>query len=195
MNSIKVRLRRKKIDYRDYLLMKYAKFGIKGEQGITLIEVSLALALIAAILVSLTNVLNISLKNWEFSGRRNELTQNGRVAMDRIISDLRYAVSISEFNEGVLQFDTRYLENEDDSIEVIRYDKKSDSNLYRSVDAGSPAVIADWVDSFNITLRDANGQSVALASQAAFAEISLVLISGNDTFTLTSSAHMRNYSP
>lgn len=165
------------------------------QKGITLIEVSLALALIAAILVSLTNVLNVSLKNWEFSGRRNELIQNARVAMDRIISDLRYAVSISDFNGGVLQFDTRYLENEDDSVEVVRY-YKSDSNLYRSVDdQPDPPVIADWVDSFDITLRDANGQSVASAAQAAFAEISLILVNGNDTFTLTSCAHMRNYSP
>ncbi|MDD5449297.1 MAG: prepilin-type N-terminal cleavage/methylation domain-containing protein [Candidatus Omnitrophica bacterium] len=169
--------------------------GLKTRNGITLIEVSLALALISVILLALTNILGISLKNWELSGKRNELIQNGRVAMERITSDLRYAVSITTFTDDVLEFKTRYLENEDDSVEVIKY-YKSGSNLYRQVDdQKDPPVIADWIESFRITLRDSNGQAVAQAAQAAFTEVNLVMSDGKESFTLTSCANMRTYNP
>ena len=164
-----------------------------NKKGVTLIELVLALALIAIILISLTSIFNISLKAWSASGKKTELVQNARIAMERMMSDLRYAVSISQFSDNVLEFDTRYLVNEDDSIETITY-YKSGASLYRAVDNQSNApAIAEYINTFDIILRDADGQSVASASEAASAEVALVLSNENYTFSIVSSAHMRSY--
>ncbi|MBL7170470.1 MAG: prepilin-type N-terminal cleavage/methylation domain-containing protein [Candidatus Omnitrophica bacterium] len=169
----------------------------KRNRGITLIEVILALALGALILASLTGILNISLKSWELSEESNELIQIGRVAMERIMSDIRYAVSLSTFSGGVLEFDTKYLD-EDDDVETIKYEK-SGSDINRSVkensNYGQANPIANYVDSFGITLLRANGTSTPQANQAASVKIDLTLVSGDETFEITSTAHMRNYNP
>jgi type II secretory pathway pseudopilin PulG len=115
------------------------------------------------------------------------------VAMERIISDLRYAVSISSFRQTTLEFDTVYLENEDNNTETIRY-YKSGSSLYRSVGGqATPPEIAGYIDDFDITLHSAGGQQTIHATQAASARIDLTLVNGDETFTLTSGAHMRYY--
>ena len=163
------------------------------KKGITLIEAVLALALVALILASLTGILNVSLKSWRMGSERDEVIQNGRVAMDRIISDLRYAVSISRFRQAILEFDTVYLENEDDYAETISY-YKSGTGLYRSVDGqANPPEIAGYIDDFDITLHSTGGQQTIHAAQAASARIDLTLVNGDETFTITSGAHMRYY--
>ena len=162
-----------------------------SRRGMTLIEAVLSLALIALILVSLTNVLNVSLKAWRLSGRDDDLIQNARVAMERMTSDIRYAVAISEFSGGALEFSTRYVEDEDDQTEVIRY-YKSGSGLYRSVDGEeNPPEIAEYVDAFDITLLTSAGQATSDADQAASVEINLGMVNGSDSFSVTSASHLR----
>lgn len=161
-----------------------------GVKGVTLIETVLAMSLVALILSSLTVILSVSLKSWELSDEKDELVQNGRVAMDRIISDLRYAISFTQSSGGVLEFETKYLEDKEaekvkDDIEIIKYEK-SGSSIYRSVDSQASSEIAAYVDSFGITLLDADGDKTTDS-----VIIKLKLKSGDDTFTLTSTAYMR----
>src|SRR5207302_8024382 len=64
-----------------------------GEAGATLIEVQVTTLLLALVVGALFPVLSIGQQGSDYSRRRQTMTQTGRVALDKLIRELRAAES------------------------------------------------------------------------------------------------------
>ncbi|MFC1808982.1 PilW family protein [Candidatus Omnitrophota bacterium] len=109
--------------------------------GFTLLEVVLALAVSVVIISAVTMAFQVSLKSSRSTFSKNEALQHARLAMNKIVRDLRYAVKIKVFPTDLLGFYTRTRVNDDWNAEVIQYQRNGDF-LERSVDGGAPTIIA-----------------------------------------------------
>ncbi len=183
--------------------MKALRYKI-GDKALTLIEAVLALTLGALVLASLTMVFKTGWQSWKEDSERSELIQHARVAMWRIMDDLRYAQAIDELptsgSSGSLQFTT---ENLLSGSGVIRYELLS-SELSRVVEgvgseiAGSPTE-GIYVTSLDSTLlKIESGDLVALDADnnpgdAVAVRVDLTLQDADgDSFILSSMAKLRN---
>jgi len=113
--------------------------------GFTLLETVLALAIGALVVISLSNLFQVSLASWEQSMDRSELLQHTRVALQRITMELRYATELVDTRStpNTLTFNTVNLEDDDSGVEEISYyiDQPVE-NLHRSVDGGGGQFVA-----------------------------------------------------
>lgn len=76
---------------------------LKREQGTTLVEVVLAVAIFSLLLTTVLTFYYGSLQSWRRSLNTMDIQQNARIAMDEIIRKLRYAHTLEGFqNENVL---------------------------------------------------------------------------------------------
>jgi len=83
----------------------------------------MALALGLIIFVPLTVAFNAAVKTWDEHIAMEELYQHGRVAMERITSELRYATHlVDKEDSGKLKFYTRNLIDKNWDPEVIWYE-------------------------------------------------------------------------
>ncbi|QJW45338.1 hypothetical protein HA075_05755 [bacterium BFN5] len=71
------------------------KRRLVAQEGVTLIELLLSLALTVLLLQVTVQVLGITLTEWQIKTSRTELQQNARFAVDSIVRDLQYAKSIT----------------------------------------------------------------------------------------------------
>ncbi len=123
------------------------------KQGMTLIELLLAMAILGIILGSMYNILHHSLTVWQLGETRTEVSQNGRIAIERMIKELRHAGGIYTAGAAEVKFwaDTNWNGVEDDTDwneemdpgETVTYkllwdaDKES-YNLIREVNTAAP---------------------------------------------------------
>ncbi|MBN1492854.1 MAG: prepilin-type N-terminal cleavage/methylation domain-containing protein [Candidatus Omnitrophica bacterium] len=110
-----------------------------SKTGFTLFEVILSLAVSAVIISAVAMAFQVSLTNSRLTFSNNEALQHARLAMDKIIRDLRYAAKIKGAPTDVLEFYTRTRVNDDWHAEVILYHKNGDV-LERSIN-GEPATV------------------------------------------------------
>lgn len=151
-------------------------------KGLTLIEVILTMAIVGLVLTSVVAVLDLGLKSWRFQEEKGELLQNGRVAMRRLIDELRYgrAQSVNISAGNIIEFDTVYLIDDDSGVEKITY-SFSNNILYRSVDNGTPREVASCLETIQ-----------AIYQATGLYEIDLRLNDGNNVLELKNMAHLRN---
>lgn len=149
--------------------------------GLTLIELILTIAIVGIVITSIVIVLDLGLNSWRSYDDKAELLQNGRIAMSRIIGELRYADAASVvFSAGSLNFDTIYLIDSDSGTENIDYILTSNV-LYRSVDSLNQTEVASFIDTFTIT-----------STITGLYQIELGLSDGNNQITLKNMAYPRN---
>lgn len=150
-------------------------------KGLTLIELILSLAIIGIVIAATAAVLDLGLNSWRRYEERGELMQNGRIAMHRIIEELRYANAQSVvYSSGSLSFDTIYMIDTDSGIESLQYNL-TNNTLYRCVDGGTQRAIAASIDTFAIT-----------STATGLYEIELGLTGGDNHITLRNMAYPRN---
>jgi len=106
------------------------------ENGFTLIECVLVMVLSSVVLTSLFSIIQVVQNHWWLQSKRKDVLYDGSQSMRRMTSELRYAQNITQLSAYVLEFETKYLLDDDDDIEVIRYERIS-AYLYRSVDGGT----------------------------------------------------------
>jgi type II secretory pathway component PulJ len=162
--------------------------------GVTLVEVVLSLALGALILGSTGLIFKHGLDSWRFYNEHGELIQNSRLAIRRLLEELKYAESIHNSSIDIIEFDTVNLVDSDSEVERIRYNLLS-GTLYRSVwqlDTeniyGASYIVAHAVSSFR-TSFPAPGSQI----QDGLVEVNLGLKSGSSTVILRGKAHLRNF--
>jgi prepilin-type N-terminal cleavage/methylation domain-containing protein len=113
-----------------------------SNRGFTLIELLLSVALISIIILPLTLTLTTGYKNFYILDENIEVMQHGRVAMDRIVDNIRHSspnlISIDSQGKTALVVDekTYYLKDNGQLIEEIN---------------GVENDIAWYVEEFNLT--------------------------------------------
>lgn len=98
----------------------------REEQGMTLLEVIVAVTILVLILGGAYSLLYASMKSWEVGEKQIDLQQNVRIAIDRIQSDLREATGIAAGSSNT----DLYLVNREGA--VIWYYLHSDGNIRRA---------------------------------------------------------------
>ena len=79
-----------------------------GEAGATLIEVLVTTLLLAIVVGALFPVLSIGQQGSDYSRRRQTMTQTGRVALDKLIRELRAAESFRTLASGAITLTFNY---------------------------------------------------------------------------------------
>jgi prepilin-type N-terminal cleavage/methylation domain-containing protein len=77
------------------------------ETGLTLVEVLLVLALLGMVVTAVYGFYFSGVVAWQKGVQQMDGQQNARIAMDRIIDDLRFAYSIDESVPGQVAFEVK----------------------------------------------------------------------------------------
>lgn len=105
----------------------------RWREGFTLVECVLVMVLSTMILASFWTIFKVVQSNWSLQTTRGDALHEGQRTLYRMTSELKYAGKILQLSDTVVGFETRYLVDSDDEVEVIKYELSS-SKLYRSVD-------------------------------------------------------------
>ncbi len=125
------------------------------QRGFTLVELALSAALIGIIASSLALIFKVSLDLVNSSDERNELVQEARNSMNRIVTELKHATNITRLRPNFMSFDTIYLSGVSTETRHIAYNFNA-GTVYRSVDYGPWQPLVEKVPDFRlggITLR------------------------------------------
>jgi hypothetical protein len=109
--------------------------GLRNKKSFTLIECVLAMGLSALVLSSLLGIFSIANKTWGSYLQKGGVLQDIRYILFRMTSEIRYTHKLVTLNDTLIEFETRYVENNTADVETIKYDK-SGNNLRRAVGAG-----------------------------------------------------------
>ena len=124
-----------------------------NNRGFSLLEVVMAVAIGALLMVSLTTVFQVNKQNWNVNNRRSEMLQHARVAMSRLSTELRYATNLVQADSSTIVFETtELLDMNNSTTETIRYENGG-FNIQRSVDGGTRQIIAGDEKSTGIQAR------------------------------------------
>lgn len=106
----------------------------RHEKGLTLVELLVALAIISLVLATLYSFYSAGLNSWNRAVSRVEAAQSARIALDRMIRELRYAdqVWLTE-NEGEIRFTAPH-----DPYRTLRFRLVGNELVYDSYPTGSP---------------------------------------------------------
>lgn len=77
----------------------------RGHEGFTLLEVVVVLLLLSLVLAGVLPLLTTGEQSYDDARRRQEMLRNARVALERIVRELRSAQALRSVSDGVLRFD------------------------------------------------------------------------------------------
>jgi type II secretory pathway pseudopilin PulG len=127
--------------------------GAKQIGGFTLIEVILSVVLIGFISMVVFGAVRLCLRVQQNSDTRQELFMQASTAAERITREFRYATGVLQASDGILEFETPYLLDQDEQTERVKY-QLSGGELLRAVDLGggyqTPSVLAQYVTGFQV---------------------------------------------
>ena len=135
------------------------------ESGLTLMEVTIVVAVVAMLIVAISPFIRTSYQAWDVGDRRMEVIQNARVGMDKMVSDLRQATAfndVTDYDEdnGRIEFEildengvrhTRRFFSEDSWLKV--WDRNEDNSTVEINDQ----VLAGPINTLKFTCYDENG--------------------------------------
>jgi len=167
-------------------------------------------------LVPMFRAFNLAIQNWESDEDFNELSQQARIAMQRITSELRYAAGIKDHsNPYDLYFFTRTLLNNGWEVENIEYWLRTTAGapyyaLMRSQDdkateyaiAGSPVASVSGISviSFELEFLQWTGSNFAVVQSSDPSDwidtvginLTLEKVGTSKTVSLSSRIKLRN---
>ncbi len=73
---------------------------VRGADGYTLIELLLSLTIVGLLAASVYACFFCGIRSWQLGAARMEHQQNSRIAMDKIVRELRYAGSVEVLDGG-----------------------------------------------------------------------------------------------
>ncbi len=79
-----------------------------SDRGLTLVEVLVTTLLLAMVLAALVPLFSVGQQTWDQTRRRQEIVQNARMALDRIVREMRAAQSLAVISPTDLQFSVFY---------------------------------------------------------------------------------------
>lgn len=125
-----------------------------GEKGLTVIELLATLAIAGFIITAIYSFHLAGIKGWQRSVSRLDDNQSARIAMDKIICELRYASSVSLHDQGrEIRFCAPH-----DNYRTLRFRLVNGEIVYDSFPTGSSFYfnnkIAQNIKSINFSLNE-----------------------------------------
>jgi len=127
------------------------KTSRRKEGGFTLLEAVAVLLLLSLVVAGVLPLLTTGEQSYDEARRRQEMLRNARVALDRIVRELRAAQSLRQASGGVLRFDLAAEAGEVPTVEFV-LDSVTGDLQYRWA--------SDWDYRRRITVRAPGGVAV-----------------------------------
>lgn len=183
------------------------------EQGLTLIELLIAMAISGLMLGTMMNLFITQRKTYAVQEQITEAIQNARTAMAMVAREVRMAgynptraaFAGIVYSATQLQLQADYTGDGDvsDPDETVLYTYESSSQQLVRTTGGDPHVVANSVQSVTFTYRDGTGTpttttadirqvAVAITARTTQPDPSYTANNGYRTFTLTSIITARN---
>ena len=140
--------------------MQYRNNKIRVCAGVTLVEMIIAVALIAIVFTALTPLFRGILNSWDSKAGAAETVQNGRVLIGHLNHNLSKAVQISAVSASAET--DGYIEFEDNDGNTLRYDINSTSNYVEFGVVGGLSDLAGPASQLQFTCYDANDFSTPI---------------------------------
>lgn len=164
-----------------------------ARKGMTLIELIIAIMLVAILAGALTLPLITQLKVWVSGMNRSNLIQGSSIALQTMSRYISQAVSITAATAGAITFTADI--NDDSIDETVTFDT-SGTNLQKTIDA-STAVLAPNAQTLSFVYRNASDVAFVPANQTDRDAIRVITVTltmslANETLTESTSVRCRN---
>ena len=159
------------------------------ERGYTLAELLTAMAVLGLMLAGLFLTLQAGQGTYLYGAGRVEVQQNARVALERMLRELRTASSIATAGGNDVKF--TYLDDTGTSV-TVEYSLAGTSlqrNQTVPVIAGQPATLVGGLNNFTVTYYDINNNATTTAANVYAVDISITTKSEDTTLASYSPAN------
>ena len=147
--------------------------SILNQKGMSLIEVLVALFVLALVLYPIYEFLRQGALAWDVGENKTEVVQNARIGLDKMCNEIKHAREFYTIGRTTIRFWWRDADSDDtaDSNEILAFSWSgiSGNDLTRKFDsepAASP--IANYVDSFELRYYDAQGAETTVLKNVNF---------------------------
>ncbi len=152
----------------------------KDSKGLTIIELLLTLAIIGFVIAALYTFYLTGLRGWQRGIEQMEAQQSARIAMDKIISEVRYAHELSLDEDGkAVRFKTK------DNIRTLRFRLINNEVVFDSCPDGEGSYFHTKI-ALNVT-----GLTFSLGDNQLLT-VTITAETGSNSIVLTSSVRPRN---
>ncbi len=146
------------------------------ENGFTLVELLMGLAILGLVLGTIYGCFFAGTRSWQRGSERMDHQQNGRIAVDSIVRELRYANYVEALSDGKelcfkWGFDdkTRYFKRvgpeADDLVLIYRHDDGSETQTKIALEITDLIFLIDEHNNVRINLTSGSGpESVTIRS-------------------------------
>ncbi len=148
---------------------------IRGDRGLTLIEVLWATLLLALVVVALVPLLAIGQQTWVQTRGREEMVFNARLALDSLVSTIRAAQSLQVISAADIRLTYFFGDNSTIPTEEYILDTTTNELQYRR-NTDAPAPFAGPFRSMSVVCFDATNATIACSSVASVKSVQVSLV-------------------
>ena len=163
----------------------------RDERGYTLAELLTAMAVLGLLMAGLFLTLQEGQTVYLYGAGRAEVQQNARVALERMLRELRTASSVATSSANDVKF--TFLDDTAASV-TVEYNLNG-TNLQRNQTvpavAGQPDILVGGVTTFAVTYYDINNVTTTTAANVYAVDISITTRSDDATLASYSPANRR----
>jgi len=143
----------REIDYRRLTVMQYQNSKTRFSRALTLVEMVIAMAIMAIVFAALVPQFRAILGSWDSKEANAEVLQNGRILIDHLNRNLSKAVQITAVSDS--SETNGYIEFEDNDANSVRYDINGATSYVEFGPVGNLADLAGPVSQMQFTCYDA----------------------------------------
>jgi prepilin-type N-terminal cleavage/methylation domain-containing protein len=171
--------------------MSMQKKDRRSERGFTLIELILVMVIIGVLSAVIAPPLMEGTKGWTWTTQRKDLSQQARIAMDRIVREIRNTGRKADDTPCISSAAAASFSFSDVNGDLINCNSITFSLSGSQVLRGA-AVLADNVSAFQMTYYDNNNGTTSTASAVRRLSIALTLSSGSQSVSLDNEVYLKN---
>ncbi|MBI2160858.1 MAG: type II secretion system protein [Candidatus Rokubacteria bacterium] len=162
---------------------------MSNERGYTLAELLTAMAVLALLMAGLFLTLQEGQTVYSFGAGRAEVQQNARVALERVLRELRTGTKVTVANSNSITFE--FLDEGSVLVTVAYSLSGTDLRRNQTVPAiaGQPETLVGGVSALTITYFDVNNAATATAANVYSVDINLTTRSEDTTLAAASPAN------
>jgi len=165
------------------------------ERGLTLIEFEIAAAVAVVMFMVLYSILNQAFAAYDIGRLRSRAVQHGRVAMVRMVDDIKYADDIYVADDDRILI-TRPKEGDGVPEDIdYRYNAASEE-ITRRINSGITYTFSEQVATFSLTFRDAAFNTLTTpvvdVQEIRYVEVELRVEEDNYVITLRNLVFLEN---